>query len=109
MSPAQILSEALHATMCERAAAGGPLMPPHGQHAADIMAQLTDAGVSVVHTGEIAYADQVYALLRDVADELGERGRIGRTLLNGSYPTGANVARQELLDRIANLRGGRRV
>ena len=35
-----------------------------------------------------------------VATELDENGRIGRTLLTGSYPTAANVARNECIRRI---------
>jgi hypothetical protein len=35
-----------------------------------------------------------------VAAELDENGRIGRTLLTGSYPVAANIARRECIQRI---------
>lgn len=50
-----------------------------------------------------AYLDQARALLRDVMTSLSWNGRIGHALLTGHSMTHANVLREELLDRLADL------
>ena len=42
----------------------------------------------------------LHDVMTAVAAELDEDGRIGRTLLTGSYPTAANIGRRECIRRI---------
>jgi hypothetical protein len=42
----------------------------------------------------------LHDVMTSVAAELGEEGRIGRTLLTGALPTNANIARRECIERI---------
>jgi plasmid stabilization system protein ParE len=110
-TPASAIADALHHNLCEhpnRTPAGMLVMPAHDELAAAILTWLARHGQTVVPARSVAHADQMTGLLRDVADELGEQGRIGRSLLHGSNPNAANVACQELLDRLASLRGRRR-
>ncbi|MFC6080979.1 hypothetical protein [Sphaerisporangium aureirubrum] len=64
----------------------------YSQFRADVAAELPAA---------LAAEGRVIVAVRDleaIRVELAPDGRIGRTLLSGSHPTAANVARQELLD-----------
>jgi predicted HAD superfamily Cof-like phosphohydrolase len=55
---------------------------------------------------ETCRAETAEGVLRAVVAELATDGRIGQTLTSGALPTNANVARRELLRRIAEIVDG---
>ncbi|MFI9558842.1 DNA translocase FtsK [Nonomuraea endophytica] len=110
---AEIIAAALHDLMCGGDTyAGDPSVQhadrsTHAEQAAAALAALAEHGLTPAPTVTLATLDQAHALLGDVARELSRSGRIGNSLLTGSNPNAATLAREELLDRLVMVTGAR--